>query len=128
MPTSTVQKRKPGNPNMRKGSPSINPKGKAAGREIINTQVTAALKYALDNAVPGGSDEYFLDIARRKPELFVGMLQRIMPTETAVNVTVNLADAMADAERRLLAYQEQNTIDITPAATPDLANALKDKE
>lgn len=127
MSTSTVQKRKPGNPNWVKGV-SGNPKGKAAGREIINKEVLAAMHEALEHNKHGGAKEYFQHIANNHEALFVGMLQRIMPTETAVAVTVNLADAMADAERRLLAYQEQNTIDITPAATPDLANALKSKE
>ena len=105
--------KKRGNPNMIKGKPSINPAGAAAGRTHINKRVIEALQHALDTAHPDGAEGYFLEIAQKKPELFVGMIQKVMPTEQAVQITVSLGDAMRDAQLRIEAY-ERSMLDITP--------------
>jgi len=117
--------KRPGNPNMVKGGPSINPKGKAAGKEIINTQVIAALEYALNNNDKGGAKEYFQDLANNHKALYVGMLQKVMPNETAVSVTVSLGDAMQEAQARIAEY-ENSMLDITPQVVIDSdANTFK---
>jgi hypothetical protein len=125
---SNMKKR--GNPNMIKGKPSINPAGAAAGRSHINKRVIEALQHALDTAHPDGAEGYFLEIAQKKPELFIGMIQKVMPNETAFNVTVSLGDAMRDAQLRIEAY-ERSMVDITPRVDHGMtldANPLKVKE
>jgi hypothetical protein len=107
-----------------KGAPSPNPKGKSAGREVLNKEITEALRHALSAAHPDGAKGYMLELAQNKPALFVGMLQKVMPNETAVNVAVSLGDAMQEASDRLRAY-EAGIIDITPAADSDRPAADK---
>ena len=92
---------KRGNPNMRKGGPSVNPRGKGVGRDKIQKDVVFGLHHALKTAHPDGVKGYFLDIARNDKALFVGMLSKVMPNETAVSVTVDLGDAMIEAQKRL---------------------------
>jgi len=113
-----MEKRKRGNPNMKKGAPSVNPRGSGAPRLWIQKEVQEAVKKALEDAHPDGPAGYFTELARKKPELFIGMVQKIMPNETAVNVTVSLGDAMAEAQRRIEEY-EKKLIDITPNASDD---------
>ena len=97
-----------------KGAPSPNPKGKAYGREILNKEITEALRHALETAHPDGAKGYMLDLAQTKPALFVGMLQKAMPSENNLSVVaVSLGDAMQEANDRLRAY-EARMIDITP--------------
>jgi len=109
-----------------KGAPSPNPKGKSAGREVLNKEITEALRHALSAAHPDGAKGYMLELAQNKPALFVGMLQKVMPNETAVNVAVSLGDAMQEASDRLRAY-EAGIIDITPAADSDRPAADSDR-
>jgi hypothetical protein len=106
-------KKKRGNPAWVKGGKSPNPAGAAAGREHINKQVIEALRYALDNNKEGSAEKYFVKLADENPSLFVGMIQKIMPTEQAVQITVSLGDAMRDAQRRIEEY-ERSMINITP--------------
>jgi hypothetical protein len=119
--------KKRGNPNMIKGKPSINPAGAAAGRSHINKRVIEALQHALDTAHPDGAEGYFLEIAQKKPELFIGLIQRILPQETALTVSVSIGDAMRDAQLRIEAY-ERSMVDITPKVEHRMtldANPLK---
>ena len=125
--TNTPTKKKRGNPNWVKGGKSPNPKGAAAGRDVINKEVTNAIKYALDNNDQGSSEAYFVDLANNHKSLFVGLVQRIMPNETAVSVTVSLGDAMQEANARIAEY-ERNMLDITPKVVDiidDDAKSLK---
>lgn len=114
-----------GNPNWHKGMPSPNPKGKSAGREVLNKEITEALRHALNTAHPDGAKGYMLELAQNKPALFVGMLQKVMPNEAAVSVAVSLGDAMADASKRLEQYESRQLIDITPASPKPPAGSPK---
>lgn len=116
--TNTSTKKKRGNPNWVKGGKSPNPKGAAHGREVINKEVTNAIKYALANNDQGSSEAYFVDLANNHKALFVGLVQRIMPNETAVSVTVSLGDAMQEAQARIAEY-ENSMLDITPQVVID---------
>ena len=106
--------KRPGNPNMKRGSPSVNPRGKRKGvKDAINAEVMDAVHHALNNAHPDGAKGYFLELAQKDKSIFMGVVQKILPTETAVSVVVSLGDAMTEAQRRV-AELEAKMIDITP--------------
>jgi len=111
-----MAKRKPGNPNMVKGGPSINPSGRSAGREFLNKDIEHAIHAALTDEEHGGSVGYMKALAKDKPALFVGLLQKVMPNDVAAHVhhtIIDLGSAMREAETRMA--KMQSMIDVTPS-------------
>jgi hypothetical protein len=120
----TEKKKRRGNPAWVKGGPSPNPKGSGIARLWIQKEVTEAVKTALETAHPEGPAGYFRELAQKKPELFVGIISKLMPTETAVNVSVSIGDAMADAQRRVEEYKRK-MLDITPVVALESSDDAK---
>ena len=113
--TDKPKKRGPGNPNMIKGAPSVNPRGRAASRDYLNRDIDHALREALNNEAHGGAVGYMQKLAAEKPALFCGLLQKVMPSDIAATVQhtiIDLGAAMAEAEARLARMQP--VLEITP--------------
>jgi len=114
--TNKPKKRGPGNPNMVKVGPSLNPRGRAAGREFLNRDIDNAIHQALNNEDHGGAVGYMKKLAAEKPALFCGLLQKVMPNDIAATVQhtiIDLGAAMAEAEARLARMQP--VLEITPS-------------
>jgi len=78
-----------GNPNMRKGAPSVNPKGKGAGKrdkicgELLSDMADAWAKYGV---------KALKDLALSDPGCFVKAYVALLPKEVKVDALENLSE------------------------------------
>jgi hypothetical protein len=109
-----MEKRKPGNPAMVKGQPSLNPKGRGAARDSIGKEVLEALR---DSFHEVGGKDYLITMAQEDRRTYAALVAKVIPADVNHNVglaVIDLSAAMAVAQARLESMS--TLIDVTPAS------------
>ena len=93
-------KNKGGNPNMVKGQPSVNPKGKPKGCKDRATLLKISLA-AMEAAHPEGAAGWLKQQAKDRPVAYLQYVGKILPRESTINTNATPEGQYSDIVSKL---------------------------